>query len=139
MRILDISDEKNELVEATAMSYRSDMLRSCVQAKFWNELIDHDNETNGTDKASQERPRKNAVQEPKASEAGDEDDCTSHACHEASYSGMHEIILVATCPFVNGTANHLTDEKRASSFRANYHLRAATQESIQNGVEYERI
>ena len=125
MRMLYIFYQKDKFVEATAMADRARMFRLCSQPQLRYQLIDEDNKANSADETSQEGSGEHTVEKPKTSNAGNEYDCAGHARHNSSDPGMHHTILVPSRPFVDGCTDDLTHKERASSFRANYHLRAA--------------
>lgn len=137
MSLVNVANHELDLLDRATVAHTR-LVGQLSESKFGNQLVDSNDEADGTDEAAQERLAEHAIQKPKSCEAGNENHCARHTSNNAADLRMQEVILLVVSR-TNILFHHCSDKKRASSFRADDHLWARSQQSVDEGIEDEGV
>lgn len=83
------------------------MRSGIVQTHLRNQLVNENNNTDGTDEAAQERSAEDRVKEAEPAESGNQDEGTSETSDHSSNSRVLLACLVRVVTSIDGLAHHL--------------------------------
>ena len=128
MSASNIAKEKDDFVQATAVR---DLIgsQSC-EPHLGNELVYKNDYTDGADEASQKGSAQDIVQETESEEAGDKDESTGHACHDARNLRIASTVVVAGSTLLNVFTHDLAYEEGARCLGTNDHLRTGAKYGV---------
>jgi hypothetical protein len=66
-RFAEISDKEPELVYAACVAHTSHLSSQTLQTKFWDQLVNDNDESNSRNEATEEWPGENGVKESQSS------------------------------------------------------------------------
>jgi hypothetical protein len=132
MGLSKTAKKEDNFVQATAMRHL--IGGQACEPHLGNELVYKDDNTNGANEASQKGPAQDVVQEAESKEAGDKNEGTGHACHDASNFGIAPAVVVVGSTLLDVLTHNLADEERARRLGTDYHLRTGAQHGV-----YERV
>ena len=104
MSVSNILKEELQLLYAATVAFA--MLRQPVKPRLRDQLIDKNDEADGTNEPSEKWSAQDAFQKSKSSDASDEDYSPRHTRDYTSNPGI-EFVALVSC-FINGSLYHST-------------------------------
>ena len=132
MRLANVADQKDKLIYSAPM--RDLVGRKLGQAHLGDQLVYKNDDADGADETSQERPAEYVVKKAEAENAGRQNKGTSQGSHDAGDFRVAPAIFVAGVFLLDVLTNHLARQKRARCFRADHHLRTSAEDAVYQGV-----
>lgn len=135
-----ILDEVDDLCQGTAMSSTTRiMFDERTHSSFRYKLIDKNDNTNSTDKAAQERPAEDTIQEAKSEETCKQNNGSGDSSHHSGDLSVTRKIVVSVFSGTDVLAHDLSSKERSSGFGTNNQLGYSTKNGVDEWIEDECV